>query len=129
MKLKEATIVTVLPVADMERAKKFYAEKLDLSASGIPTIPGYASFESGDGLMLLYEREGGTKADHTVATWLVEDVEQSVEGLRGKGVEFEQYDTPELKTDERGIAKIGGHKTAWFRDTEDNILAITEVSA
>jgi len=62
-----------------------------------------------------------------VAGWLVEDVDEAVEELRERGVTFEQYDMPGLKTDERGIADIEGVKGAWFKDPEGNILAITEL--
>jgi hypothetical protein len=74
-----------------------------------------------------YEREGDTNADHTVAGWLVEDVEKTVEELRDKGVVFELYDMPGLKTDERGIAESGPTKSAWFKDSEGNILSIIEL--
>ena len=84
-------------------------------------------FECGQGTILyVYERRGGTKADHTLAGWLVDDVEETVQELREKGVVFEQYDRPDLKTDKRGIAEIDGAKAAWFKDTEGNILSITE---
>lgn len=126
MKLKNETVVTVLPVMDMERAKKFYAEKLDLRAGSLPEIPGYTSFESGEGTVMLYKRESPSKADHTVASWFVDDIEENVRTLRARGIEFEQYDMEDLKTNDRGIAKIDGYRTAWFRDSENNILAITE---
>jgi hypothetical protein len=94
----------------------------------MPVPEDGAAFESGDCTMLyLYEREGGTKADHTVAGWLVADVEKTVEELRQRGVVFEQYDMPGLKTDERAIAERGPAKSAWFKDSEGNILAITEI--
>jgi predicted enzyme related to lactoylglutathione lyase len=120
--------MAILAVVDVERAKTFYREKLGLRPSDMPVPADSALFEGGDGTWLyVYEREGGTKADHTVAGWLVDDVEETVEDLRARGVVFEQYDMPGLKTDERGIAEIGGAKTAWFKDSEGNILAITEM--
>lgn len=128
--LKEARVAAILPAIDIKRARKFYSENLGLSTPDMPLPEGGAVFESGDCTMLyLYEREGGTKADHTVAGWLVEDVEKAVEELRERGVVFEQYDMPGLKTDERGIAESSGAKSAWFKDTEGNILAITEMPA
>ena len=84
-------------------------------------------FECGQGTRLyLYQRDTATKADHTVAGWEVENIEEVVEALRERGVVFEQYDLPGLKTDERGIATSGPVKSAWFKDTEGNILAISE---
>jgi len=61
-----------------------------------------------------------------VAGWKVENIEEVVEALRERGVVFEQYDLPGLKTDEQGIAAIGPSKSAWFKDTEGNILSIAE---
>lgn len=128
MKLTDAPVAAILPAADLERAKAFYSETLGLGASEL-VAPGTIQFECGQGTKLLvYQREGGTKADHTVAGWLVEDVESTVEELRKQGVVFEQHNTPNLKTDERGIALVGEAQTAWFRDPEGNILAITETS-
>jgi catechol 2,3-dioxygenase-like lactoylglutathione lyase family enzyme len=127
--LANAPVSAILVATDIERAKKFYIGNLGLrlvETSGSPEDG--AMFKSGDGTMLyLYEREGGTKADHTVAGWLVADIEKAVEGLSERGVVFEQYDMPGLKTDERGIAVEGPAKSAWFKDTEGNILAITEL--
>lgn len=127
--LASAPVSAILVGTDIERAKKFYVEKLGLRSAEIPGSPEDAAmFESGDGTMLyLYLREGGTKAEHTVAGWLVADVEEAVEELRERGVVFERYDLPGLKTDERGIAAADGVKSAWFKDTEGNILAITEM--
>jgi predicted enzyme related to lactoylglutathione lyase len=128
MMLKEARVAAILPAVDIKRARRFYSETLGLPTPDMPVPEDGAAFESGDCTMLyLYEREGGTKADHTVAGWLVEDIEKTVKELRENGVVFEQYDMPGLKTDERGIAEGGGAKSAWFKDTEGNILAITEI--
>jgi predicted enzyme related to lactoylglutathione lyase len=126
--LANAPVMAILPAVDIKRAKKFYGEKLGLRSPDMPVPEDGAAFVSGDGTMLyMYEREGGTKADHTVGGWLVEDIEDAVEKLRERGVVFERYDLPGLKTDERGIAESGGAKSAWFRDTEGNILALTEM--
>jgi catechol 2,3-dioxygenase-like lactoylglutathione lyase family enzyme len=128
--LKSAPLAAILPATDIQRARKFYSEKLGLPSPDMPVPEDGAVFESGNcTLLYLYERADGTTADHTVAGWLVEDVEKAVEELRERGVVFEQYDRPDLKTDERGIAESGGAKSAWFKDTEGNILAITQIPA
>jgi catechol 2,3-dioxygenase-like lactoylglutathione lyase family enzyme len=119
--------MAILPAADLERARTFYADRLNLRPADIRVPAGNIAFESGDGtLLFIYAREGGTKADHTVAGWLVDDVEKTVEELGEKGIIFEQYDLAGLKTDERGIAEMGGARAAWFKDPDGNILAITE---
>jgi catechol 2,3-dioxygenase-like lactoylglutathione lyase family enzyme len=127
--LADAPVSAILVAADIERAKKFYVEKLGLRSVEYPgSLGDDAMFNSGDGTMLyLYEREGGSKAEHTVAGWRVDDIEKAVGELRERGVVFEHYDMPGLKTDERGIAVSGPAKSAWFKDTEGNILAVTEM--
>jgi catechol 2,3-dioxygenase-like lactoylglutathione lyase family enzyme len=128
--LKDARVAAILPAQDIERTREFYSKTLGLPAADVPVPEDGAAFECGDCTMLyLYERENGTKADHTVAGWLVEDVEKTVDELRARGIVFEQYDMPGLKTDERGIAARGPAKSAWFKDSEGNILAITEIPA
>jgi predicted enzyme related to lactoylglutathione lyase len=124
--LANAPVAAILPAVDLERAIKFYEGKLGLQPMDAPG-PGGAMFASGQGTQLyLYQRDTATKADHTVAGWKVENIEEVVRALREKGVVFEQYDLPDLKTDEDGIATMGPLKSAWFKDTEGNILAISE---
>jgi catechol 2,3-dioxygenase-like lactoylglutathione lyase family enzyme len=112
-----------MPAVDMERAKRFYEEKLGLRA--VEMGEGGVMFECGQGTQLaLYLRETPTKADHTAAGFVVDNIEEVVRGLREKGVVFEQYDMPGIKTDEQGIAVMEGSKGAWFKDTEGNILSV-----
>jgi catechol 2,3-dioxygenase-like lactoylglutathione lyase family enzyme len=126
--LSDAPLAAILPAGDIERSKRFYAETLGLRPAPMPVPPDGAAFESGNGtLIYLYQRNGGAPAEHTVAGWLVPDVEAAVQALRARGVAFEQYDLPGLKTDERGISERPGAKSAWFKDSEGNTLAITEL--
>ena len=112
-----------LPVVDMNRARKFYEEVLGLKL--IDAQEWGVRYECGkDTKLLLYPREA-TKADHTTAGFEVDDLEAVVKTLRDKSVVFEEYDTPNLKTVD-GIASIGTVKVAWFKDTEGNIIAITQ---
>jgi hypothetical protein len=57
-------------------------------------------------------------------TFEVADVDAVVDDLVSRGVTFEQYDFPGVKTDERGVAQIQGERGAWFKDPDGNILAI-----
>lgn len=121
--LKNAPIAVTLPVVDMDRAKKFYETKLGLTPYEETT--GGMMYEAGKGQrILLYQREP-TKADHTVMGFEVDDVEKEVKELRDKGVVFEEYDLPNLKT-VNYIATVGKWKAAWFKDTEGNILSINQ---
>lgn len=122
--LTNAKIATTLPVVDLERAKAFYMEKLGLKTS--QNVPGGTMLEAGSGQrIMLYQREP-TKADHTVIGFEVENVEKEVKELQERGVVFEEYDMPNLKT-ENFIASMDNWKAAWFKDTEGNILSINEM--
>ena len=59
------------------------------------------------------------------AFWEVDDLEREMAELRKRGVKFEEYDTPDMKT-ENGIVQKGQIKSAWFKDTEGNIMALVE---
>jgi predicted enzyme related to lactoylglutathione lyase len=111
-----------LPVVDMNRARKFYEEVLGLKVEIVDESG--VRYEAGKGSkLLIYPREA-TKADHTVAGFEVDDLETVIKSLRDKGVVFEEYDMPNLKTVD-SIATIGSVKVAWFKDTEGNIIAIS----
>lgn len=128
MKLKKLPFAAILPAKDLERSKKFYTEKLGLPEPK-EMAPGHLQFTLGKSrALIIYQRDAGTEAKHTVAGWMTEDIESTIKKLRDKGVEFEQYDMPNLKTDELGIAEIGQIRTAWFKDPAGNILAINEAS-
>ncbi|MFC2024365.1 VOC family protein [Chloroflexota bacterium] len=107
---------------DLERAKSFYTGKLGFTVEREDPGPG-AMLESGGGKLYIYER-AATKADHTVASFEVADVEGTVKELKAKGMVFEEYDVPGLKTVD-SIAIMGTIKGACFKDTEGNILALT----
>ena len=128
MKLRKLPFAAILPARDLDQAKKFYTEKLGLPKPK-KVAPGHLQFTLGKNrALLIYQHEAGTEAKHTVAGWMTEDIENTIKNLKEKGVEFEQYDMPNLKTDELGIAEIGEIRTAWFKDPAGNILAINEAS-
>lgn len=123
--LTNASVHPTLPVVDLQRAKKFYVEKLGLKVMKEDPSPG-AILQAGDGTSLYLYQRAATKADHTTASFTVKDVEGTVKALKNKGVIFEEYDLPGLKT-VNGIATMGDVKGAWFKDTEGNILAVTSM--
>ncbi len=117
-------IYPTLPVVDLKRAEKFYQDKLGFQVVKEDPSPG-ATIKSPDCECYLYQR-APTKADHTVAAIQVKDVETSIRELRGKGVRFEDYDMPNLKT-VKGLFTMDEYKAAWFKDTEGNILGISNM--
>ena len=122
--MKNARIVPYIPVANVARARKFYEEKIGLVAK--EEYAGGVVYECGDGSwVFMYPSAGAGTSRASTAFWAVNDVVAEVAALRKKGVVFEEYDMPGLKT-VNGIATGGGAKTAWFKDSEGNILAISQ---
>jgi catechol 2,3-dioxygenase-like lactoylglutathione lyase family enzyme len=130
VRLAEAGIVAIVPVSDVEAAIRFYSETLGLELQerrdDLPENRE-AEFRAGQGTLLLYESVGAGKSRHTVAGFRVDDVDATVAALRERGVEFEEYDLPEIKT-EGGVAAVGDVRAAWCRDPDGNLLAIESVA-
>jgi predicted enzyme related to lactoylglutathione lyase len=122
--LANAPVLTSIPVVDFGRAVGFYQNTLGLRPVMAIEEMGLALFEAGAGTRLFLYQRGPTTADHTVASFVVEDTERAVRDVSARGVVFEQYDMPGLKTNPMGIAEFGPDKTAWFKDTEGNIIAV-----
>lgn len=123
--LTTAPVTTILPVINLNRAKKFYAEQLGLTPKG--TSPdGQFLFSCGNSAAIaLFPKEEGTKATHTAISFQVKNIETEVKELSEKGVAFEDYDLPGLKTVNH-VCVLGAEKAAWFKDPEGNILCIHE---
>ena len=121
---ESASTHAAIAVSDLERAKAFYGGTLGLTkkderAAGV-------TYESGGTWMLVYPSQFAGTNQATCMTFEVSDVEAAVDELVGKGITFEQYDFPGLKTDSRGIAELEGSKGAWFKDPDGNILAVSQ---
>lgn len=111
-----------IPVTDIDRAKAWYKEKLGLDpAEEHPTGTIYR-LAGGTGFQL-YETQFAGKAPNTLMAFTSDDIDDDVQALRARGVVFEDYDFPGLKT-VGGIATLGAYHGAWFKDSEGNILAI-----
>jgi catechol 2,3-dioxygenase-like lactoylglutathione lyase family enzyme len=127
---ENAHFAATLPVTDLDRAIRFYADTLGLKRLEVPD-PEMASevslFEANHGSrILLYCQTSPSNGhhDHTAASFWVEDFEATLRKLEDRGVSMEHYDTPELRTDARGVVTRGQMQSAWFKDPEGNILNI-----
>ena len=74
---------------------------------------------------MVYESVAAGQSRGTVAGFRVDDLESVVSTLRERGVVFEEYDTPDLKT-EKGIARIGDLLASWCKDPDGNIIAFEQ---
>ena len=120
--LMDAPVTTMLPVKDLERARRFYEGSLGLRPGELKP-DGKFTYECGGTTLALFPKEGGTKADHTAVSFRVPDIAASITELKQAGVVFENYDFPGLKTVEH-VCVLGAEKAAWFLDTEGNILCL-----
>jgi catechol 2,3-dioxygenase-like lactoylglutathione lyase family enzyme len=113
-------------VDDTEKARRFYGETLGLEVTELGG--GMLRLElAGGAQVLVYPKPDHEPATYTILNFPVVDVAAAMAELRGRGVEFERYDTPALKTDENGLAEGGGGpRIAWFRDPAGNILSVLE---
>ena len=122
--LQNSPIYPYIPVKDMVRAREFYEEKLGFKAS--QEVARGVVYECGDETsFFMYPTTNAGTSKASQAYWMVKDVEREVSELKAKGVKFEEYDTPEIKT-RHGIAESEGSKVAWFKDSEGNILALVQ---
>lgn len=122
--LKDSAIVPYIPVSNVTRAREFYEKKVGLVpeqeyAGGVIYACGKGSW------VFMYPSAGAGTSKASCAFWAVDDVEAEVAALKARGVVFEEYDMPGIKT-KNGIATGGGAKTAWFKDTEGNIMALSQ---
>ena len=123
--LERHPLVVTVPASDIERAKAFYRDRLGLEP--VVETPAWTSYRAGDGYFQLYPSSYAGTAQHTIGGWIVDDIETVVAELRARGVVFEEYDLPGLRTVD-GIADLEGvERGAWFRDSEGNILSVSQL--
>lgn len=120
--LGNSPITTMLPVIDLDRARRFYEGRLGLHPMG-SAPDGKFLYACGGATLALFPKPEGTRAEHTAVSFRVSDIEGEIADLESRGVVFEDYDFPELKT-ERHVCVLGSEKAAWFKDTEGNVLCI-----
>ena len=122
--LSGSQVIAYVPVSDLPRARKFYEgtlgfKPLEMNEAGV-------MYESGKGSKFFaYKSAGAGTNKASTAFWDVSNIDAEVAELKKRGVVFEEYDTPGYAT-VNGIATGGGVKSAWFKDTEGNILAIAQ---
>jgi catechol 2,3-dioxygenase-like lactoylglutathione lyase family enzyme len=130
--LARSAVATRLPAQDLDRARRWYSEKLGLDP--VEERPGGLRYKCGDTYFVVFQSMGKASGESTQMGWEVDDIEATVTDLKARGVEFEEVDMPGMKT-VNGIASIDGNypsigrgeRGAWFRDSENNLLGIGQV--
>jgi catechol 2,3-dioxygenase-like lactoylglutathione lyase family enzyme len=125
--LRDSKAFSGFSANDIEKAKEFYGRTLGLKISesnGLLTL-----HLAGGNNVLIYPKPNHTPAMFTVLNFPVDDVDRAVDELTKRGVRFEIYDLPEIKTDKKGIMRGNGPTIAWFKDPAGNLLSVIEQEA
>jgi catechol 2,3-dioxygenase-like lactoylglutathione lyase family enzyme len=128
MGLSNCRVEALLAVSDLDRAKRFYEDQLGLAPGEDEGEAVRYPCAQGTAVNVYLSVENAGKSPATLAGWFVDDLDQTMDELASRGVVFEQYDQPGLKTDDRGIFDAGRFRAAWTRDPDGNTIAFTEVS-
>jgi predicted enzyme related to lactoylglutathione lyase len=122
---KEAKSFSSFSVNDLQKAKEFYSQTLGLD---VKATPEGLELHTDDNTVFLYPKPNHTPASFTVLNFAVDDIDAAVDELNGLGVNLEHYNLPDIKTDERGIARgpHGPAAIAWFKDPAGNILSVLQ---
>jgi len=126
--LSNAQIEARIPTRDLDRARRWYAEKLGLEP--VEERDGGLRYEGGSGVFCLFASAGGADGSFTQMAFYVADIEAAVAALRDRGVVFEEYDGAVngiMDIEGNYPSKGRGERAAWFRDSEGNMLGIAEV--
>jgi len=123
--LSERRCAAMLPASDLERAKRWYADTLGFQPES--EDPDGVRYLAGDGTEFwVYPSQYAGSNQATAIGWTAKDLSAEMDELRSRGVTFEEYDIPGIKTVD-GIAEFpNGERSAWFKDSEGNILALFE---
>ena len=122
--LQDATIMAVIPVRDLGRARVFYEKMLGLSPREVDEAQGEAVYFLNETGLLVYQT-GVSPGEATKVAIVVSDLEKEMSDLRSHGVVFEEFDLPGLKT-VNGVAERAQDKGAWFKDLDGNYIGLVQ---
>ena len=123
--INNAQLTVVLPVVDVSRATGFYRDQIGLKDLGVDPTGNHVLLTGTGTQIALMPAEEGAQSAHTVLSFEIENITKQIKDLQGRGIDFLEYDLPELKTTDF-VAVMGAEKAAWFADTEGNILCLHE---
>jgi predicted enzyme related to lactoylglutathione lyase len=125
--LTDAKAYSGFAVDDLQQAKTFYEDTLGLKTTVLDEENGLLTLHLAGGRdTLVYRKPDFTPATYTILNFEVDDVDEAVDELGARGVEFERYDG--FDQDDKGIARGPGPSIAWFTDPAGNILSVLQQS-
>ena len=125
MSLTHRAVTMMLPVTDVDRASTFYTESLGLDYTGTNDEGSAMYALDGGATLLLLPRPDSRPSESTAMSFEVDDVASEISTLEERGVVFEDYDLPGLKTVDH-VCVLGSEKAAWFKDPDGNVLCLHE---
>ena len=123
--LSKCRAVATLPFRGLKKAEKFYSQRVGLKRVAGSAKEGFLEFAAGGGTRLVLFESDSRKSKDTAVTFEVKNLAREMAALRKKGVKFEEYDLPGIKT-VNGVATMDGHKGAWFKDPGKNVIGLHE---
>ena len=125
--LNDYPLTPRLPAADIDRARAWYEATLGLTPARVDDVGGGLWYETGGGWFHIFPTPSAGTAQNTAAGWTVNGLEHLMDMLRGRGAVFEEYDFGEMGRTVNGLLDIDGYRAAWLKDSEGNILELSEV--
>ncbi|WP_374456029.1 VOC family protein [Nocardioides sp.] len=123
MSLTHRAVAMMMPVTDVDRSRTFYSESLGLDYTGTNDEGSAIYALEGDSTLVLLPRPDSTPSESTAMSFEVDDIHAEIGELEGRGVVFEDYDLPDLKTVDH-VCVLGSEKAAWFKDPDGNVLCL-----
>lgn len=121
--LNQLTVIPTIAVTDLAAAREFYGEVLGLAE--LEESAGGITFESGEGVLFVYQSAVAGSNKATYASWRTHDIEPVLRDLKERGVDFEHYDDIPGMTRDGDVHSMGTMKALWFCDPDGNILNVT----
>ncbi len=126
MPITDASVHATLAVADLDKARAWYADKLGWEPLSISEVEGTLIYKVGDSYFTLYPTEFAGTAKNTVMNWNVDDLRGEMARLSGRGLTFEDYDFGEIRTEDGIMSDPAGGLTAWFKDLDGNTVGVLQ---
>src|SRR5262245_40333555 len=123
--LSKSPVCATLPFDGLDKAESFYTKRIGLELVAGSANDGFLEFKAGGQTVLQVFESDSKKSDDTAATFEVKDLDKEMADLRSRGVTFEEYDMPGVKT-VNGVAAMGQSRGAWFKDQGGNVIAVCE---